>query len=173
MTAEARARLQPVVAGYLEAQRALAHDDVEGAQRVLADLAPAIEAWICPGHRPLVTRGSASPRSWWGPLAADSAGAATGEVRNAFEQLSNAVIAMLQTFGNPGPEPLRVNFCPMAFDARGAEWVQTEEVVANPYYGPTMQLCGELRAVVMPGERPDTLAGIGSRPPAEDEHEQR
>jgi Cu(I)/Ag(I) efflux system membrane fusion protein len=44
----------------------------------------------------------------------------------------------------------------MAFDAKGAKWVQRDQPVANPYYGKAMLRCGEVRATVLPGER---LAG--------------
>jgi Cu(I)/Ag(I) efflux system membrane fusion protein len=36
-------------------------------------------------------------------------------------------------------------YCPMAFDNKGAYWLSTEEKIENPYYGHDMLECGEVR----------------------------
>jgi hypothetical protein len=33
-------------------------------------------------------------------------------------------------------------FCPMAFEDKGALWVQAEGKIANPYFGASMLRCG-------------------------------
>ena len=70
--------------------------------------------------------------------------------------MTPAIKQLLQRFGNPSTTTVRVAFCPMAFDAEGAEWIQADGEVANPYYGAAMLRCGEFRATVAPGE---TLGG--------------
>lgn len=37
----------------------------------------------------------------------------------------------------------RLLTCPMAFDGKGARWLQEEGPIANPYFGATMLRCGE------------------------------
>jgi Cu(I)/Ag(I) efflux system membrane fusion protein len=37
--------------------------------------------------------------------------------------------------------------CPMAFDNKGANWLQAESKLANPYYGAMMLRCGETRKI--------------------------
>jgi Cu(I)/Ag(I) efflux system membrane fusion protein len=37
--------------------------------------------------------------------------------------------------------------CPMAFDNKGANWLQAESELANPYYGAMMLRCGETRKI--------------------------
>ena len=37
--------------------------------------------------------------------------------------------------------------CPMAFDNKGANWLQKESELANPYYGAMMLRCGETRKI--------------------------
>ncbi|MCE7909965.1 MAG: DUF3347 domain-containing protein, partial [Candidatus Omnitrophica bacterium COP1] len=47
--------------------------------------------------------------------------------------------------GNPLDQPLKHSFCPMAFDNKGAYWIQTGDIIANPYFGSKMLRCGEIR----------------------------
>ncbi len=36
-------------------------------------------------------------------------------------------------------------YCPMAFNDKGAYWLQIEEPISNPYFGASMLRCGEIR----------------------------
>jgi hypothetical protein len=70
--------------------------------------------------------------------------------RKAFVTLSNAMIPLIDR-SPPSPkvaEQLYVMHCPMAFDDAGADWVQTTEKVANPYYATQMKACGEVKRSV-------------------------
>lgn len=153
---ELREALRPVVASYLDAQRSLAADQIEPAREELRRLAETVNELQPPGPK--------AAREAWQALASGLAGHArkaaqageAPEVRRAFEDLSASTEALLSRFGNPMAEPLRVAYCPMAFDSKGAAWVQRDEALANPYYGAAMLRCGEFRATVLPGE---TLAG--------------
>jgi Cu(I)/Ag(I) efflux system membrane fusion protein len=169
--AEFRVALAPVVQHYLAAQRALSGDDFDGAREALTAAAKAANEAEPPGSR---EAGEA-----WQTIASALAGHAShgakakqdGEVRIAFEHVSKQVEVLLETFGNPTDVPLKVAFCPMAFDASGAAWVQSESSVTNPYYGAAMLRCGEFRASVLPGE---TLARTGedaAAPAASTEHQ--
>lgn len=40
--------------------------------------------------------------------------------------------------------PVYYQFCPMANDGKGANWLSTENVVKNPYYGSMMLSCGKV-----------------------------
>jgi len=61
--------------------------------------------------------------------------------REVFEPLSNAVIAAARSFGS-SRQQLFVYHCPMAFDFKGANWLQNQGGTANPYFGSTMFSCG-------------------------------
>jgi len=50
---------------------------------------------------------------------------------------------MLQTFGNSGNTPRYYQYCPMAFDNKGAYWISNETEIRNPYFGEKMLKCGE------------------------------
>jgi membrane fusion protein, copper/silver efflux system len=65
------------------------------------------------------------------------------EQRDHFEILSDAMIESAEYFG------LKVNmvyvqFCPMAFDDKGAQWLSESPEILNPYFGDEMLRCGEV-----------------------------
>jgi Cu(I)/Ag(I) efflux system membrane fusion protein len=72
--------------------------------------------------------------------------------RKAFEELSKQVALLLQRFGNPISEEIKLAYCPMAFDGRGATWVQRQDTVTNSYFGAEMPNCGEIQSQVAPGD---------------------
>ena len=59
--------------------------------------------------------------------------------------MSEAVIALQDRFGHQGIETWHVAYCPMAFDNAGAEWLQRDTQINNPYFGDSMLRCGEIR----------------------------
>jgi Cu(I)/Ag(I) efflux system membrane fusion protein len=63
--------------------------------------------------------------------------------RSAFEPLSEAVYAAIKQFGTSKQQPVYRYYCPMAFDNKGAYWLQNKQGVKNPYYGSMMFKCGE------------------------------
>jgi membrane fusion protein, copper/silver efflux system len=72
------------------------------------------------------------------------------EQRKAFMDVSNAVIALLDRSAptaNVGDE-LYVAYCPMAFDDKGASWLQKTKPIANPYYATQMKSCGEVKRAI-------------------------
>ena len=144
--------LAPVVDAYLAMQAALANDDAPGA-KVASSRLNAAAAAFSPSE-------PADAVSAWEEIAghlrmhAQGAGeAGTMEsLRAQFEPLSEHIAALLRTFGNPTAIALRIAHCPMAFDNRGAEWVQASDQVDNSYFGSAMRTCGAFRSTVEPGE---------------------
>ena len=74
-----------------------------------------------------------------------SASTTMEEIRTAFYPLSKILIDAVATYGAPGAYPVFVHYCPMAFDDTGANWLDTSEVISNPYYGDLMLRCGEVQ----------------------------
>jgi len=62
-------------------------------------------------------------------------------LRKDFEPLSLQMISLAKQFAPPGRK-LFVHRCPMAFDNRGADWLQSDDKTLNPYFGATMLRCG-------------------------------
>ncbi|MCB9756697.1 MAG: efflux RND transporter periplasmic adaptor subunit [Myxococcales bacterium] len=155
----------PVVATYLEGQDRLAADDLEGARESMGRLADTVNELDPPGARAV--------REAWQTAASELSGHARhaakaetlADVRSAFEHVSLQLERLLEEFGNPTQAPLRVAYCPMAFDSRGARWIQRDQALQNPYYGAAMLRCGEFRGSVLPGERL-TVQQPAEAPPA-------
>ncbi len=74
-----------------------------------------------------------------------------GGARAAYEHLSNRLIGVVKTFGSSGKQPIRRYHCPMAFNNRGADWLQNKEGLENPYFGAEMFTCGVFKEVIEPG----------------------
>lgn len=62
------------------------------------------------------------------------------EQRKQFEFLSNAMINSILAFGTK--KELFVQYCPMAFDDKGADWISDIQDIQNPYFGDKMMRCG-------------------------------
>ncbi len=60
-----------------------------------------------------------------------------------FKTLSKAMKRLGKSFGT-GKDTVYVNTCPMAFNNTGAEWLQGDPELLNPYFGSMMPACGEL-----------------------------
>jgi Cu(I)/Ag(I) efflux system membrane fusion protein len=76
-------------------------------------------------------------------------------LRVAFEPLSAAMRRVVEAFGVDVGEVYEVH-CPMAFDFRGAGWLQAGTEVLNPYFGDEMLRCGTVRgALPQPARAPE------------------
>lgn len=62
--------------------------------------------------------------------------------RQAFEHISIGLINASKRFGIE--DGVFQFHCPMAFDNKGASWLQTTNRIRNPYFGASMLKCGEL-----------------------------
>ncbi|WKN31935.1 efflux RND transporter periplasmic adaptor subunit [Porifericola rhodea] len=68
--------------------------------------------------------------------------------RKHFKQLSLEMIKATQAFGTS--EKLYVQYCPMADNDEGANWLSVSEEVINPYYGDMMLNCGNVKTIINP-----------------------
>jgi Cu(I)/Ag(I) efflux system membrane fusion protein len=76
--------------------------------------------------------------------------------RAGFDQISASLIAAVREFGGHGPDSLLLFHCPMAFDNRGAEWLQSHSDPHNPYYGAMMLKCKDRVETLYPAAGKDT-----------------
>ena len=147
-----RRQLGRVVEDYFAIQKALAEDEspkaVEGARQALKSLAavdmqrltgPALIDWM--QHEAqlkiILTRF----------ISAEGIEA----VRKEFALLSEQMTATLVRF-RPLPAKAYQFKCPMAFNNRGASWLQADDGTRNPYFGKTMPKCGEVIQIIPAGE---------------------
>lgn len=149
LPAEAGAVIGEVFSAYFETQRALSHDQLNPAKSAAAELnrlAAGFDAKTLPD----------AVRGEWiaaGPNLRESAAGIVNavsidEARAAFEGVSNALIGVAGQIGTGGRSPVLVYHCPMAFDHRGARWMQNKQGVENPYFGAVMFRCGVLKQII-------------------------
>ena len=67
-----------------------------------------------------------------------------------FALLSEALWLTGQRLGSGLDEPIHRFHCPMAFNNRGANWLQTSNETENPYFGAAMYRCGTLEEALPP-----------------------
>jgi Cu(I)/Ag(I) efflux system membrane fusion protein len=146
-----QAALSPLYNAYFATWEALKNDDDTGAILGYAKLLSAlsgIDSSLLSGPR----------RQTWQRLAdiikeaasKGQLGADIGDLRIHFEPLSKAALALERTFGHAGTQLHYEMYCPMAFDNRGAAWLQPSDQLLNPYFGASMLRCGETRETFVP-----------------------
>lgn len=145
-----RESLRPMYARYFDLQTALAADDFGAAKAALSGFAGELDTPSASGL-PVAYRNvwNAERQALRKTLDGVARDANIDALRTAFEPLSNAMQHIATELGHDRAEPVRVAFCPMAFDNRGATWLQREEQIANPYFGASMLRCGEIQQTVV------------------------
>lgn len=64
--------------------------------------------------------------------------------REHFIMLSKDMADLIKTFGNGG-QTLYKDFCPMANNGKGANWISEVKEIQNPYLGKKMPTCGSVK----------------------------
>ena len=64
--------------------------------------------------------------------------------RESFEMISNAFYDILRVI-KPAGTTIYYQYCPMAFDSKGAYWLSNADSIRNPYFGKKMLTCGETK----------------------------
>ena len=68
--------------------------------------------------------------------------------RKAYSKMSNDMISLVKQSGVLGGE-LYVEFCPMALNDKGANWISSSKEIRNPYFGGGNMLnCGEVKETI-------------------------
>ena len=70
------------------------------------------------------------------------------EQRKQFSFLTGLLKNAIQSFGT-AEKVYFVQFCPMAFDNEGADWISAEKQILNPYFGDKMLKCGKVTDSLM------------------------
>ena len=138
-----REQLTRVLTAYLAVGAALAADksaDATAAAKQLADALAVVDMKILegPAHMEWMKEHSTLQK-----LVAQlgEAKAIAGQ-REVFALLSESLPPVLKRFGHNHEKPVIRFHCPMAFNNRGATWLQDSAGVRNPYFGAEMLECG-------------------------------
>jgi len=141
-----RGQLATVYDAYLRLQAALADDRLEDAKAAFGRLQASTRT---PDTRLLqgvvLHVWQAAQVELSRALEGDLQGADLAGLRERFASVSKTVLGIVDTFGHPGEVTLHRAFCPMAFDGKGAVWLQVGDQVTNPYFGQKMLRCGEIQ----------------------------
>jgi Cu(I)/Ag(I) efflux system membrane fusion protein len=147
---EFRKQFRHVVEGYLALQGALAGDDVTKAAQEAARTTKAlaqVDMGLLSGqaHRIWMQRSSTMARA----LKTTEKTGDIEEVRKAFRTFSDELISVLGRFEITWQGPLYKIHCPMAFNDTGADWLQKDKDIRNPYFGASMLKCGVIKQVIV------------------------
>ncbi|MCE5251165.1 efflux RND transporter periplasmic adaptor subunit [bacterium] len=147
-----KAQLDSVYASYFRIQYALSHDSLEGAHKAGATFLGAL------GTVNMELLKDKAHMAWMDELnnlkkngdAVSKAG--TIEIaRAAFEPLSAVMIRVAHRFGTTGRVAVYRFHCPMAFNNKGADWLQGKTDLENPWFGSSMLKCGSLEETISEG----------------------
>ena len=139
-------QLKPVFHAYLHIQTHLAEDNLADARTAARRLEVQLD------NVDMSLLGHDAHRVWMKLLkeirtssreVAEAEDIATA--RAVFAQLSESLMAVARRFGTGLGQPIHVMHCPMAFNNRGADWLQLSKNLENPYYGDAMLRCGEIK----------------------------
>jgi len=142
---EFRGQIRAVVEKYLSLHKALAGDNlgltVTAAKSAIEALSK-VDMSLLSGepHNVWMARSGGMSKA----LGAIQNAGGIDAARKAFETLSNELIAVVMQFGIPETQQLYRIHCPMAFNKKGADWLQADKEIRNPYFGASMLKCGEI-----------------------------
>lgn len=120
---------------YLAIQAALANNDAEQAKEAAQAMHHAVMSKSNDTLKTGLERFLAAP-----DIAAQ---------RTIFSPLSQVMMESLSNADLGSGDPVYVLHCPMAFDGKGADWLQTSTATRNPYYEGSMSTCGSVSRVLI------------------------
>lgn len=128
---ETNEALKVVLTGYFEVKDALVNDDAAKAKTAATALAASTGNYANALNEYILAIGE------------------TDDIeaqREAFEALSISVYDLAKE-GGAGLTVYK-QYCPMAFDDKGAFWLSSEKQVLNPYFGASMLRCGSVQETI-------------------------
>lgn len=142
-------QLQPVYEAYYGLSNALSDDDESAARTALTELAGALAAVEADNLEPDQAERWTAESATLGRLLDDAALTDGIEpLRASFALVSEQTLSIARAFGTR--QPIQELMCPMAFNNRGATWLQPDDDVRNPYFGASMLRCGGVTDTVEP-----------------------
>lgn len=141
------ATAKPIIDACLDLSAALAADDLAGARgaaaRAVAAAKNARPDGLPDADAPEFT---ARVQAISAALPAEAAAASLDDLRGKLPEVTAALESYLRTFGHDRAGPIFRAYCPMAFQNKGAAWLQAGETIQNAYFASKMLRCGEIRA---------------------------
>lgn len=148
VSAEFRKQLAKVLDAYMKTLEALARDNHDGAIAAVREAANAlkgVDMKLLAGDAHMLWMKQSKEI---GRILAAAAKAKDIEaLREEFAKLSEQMASVIKYLGGPAKTIYKFK-CAMAFDGRGAVWLQKDKQTRNPYYGAQMPGCGKVIEVI-------------------------
>ncbi|WP_460166779.1 efflux RND transporter periplasmic adaptor subunit [Thermostilla marina] len=142
-TPEFRARVTTLWKAYSAVCEALAADDIRQALAHARDLEATLQSIDASGLSGIAAEAWNKEKADFAKLTSLMAKAEDiVKLRETFSPVSDEMYRIVRRFGVEGVSIYR-HHCPMAFDGRGAYWLQPDDQTRNPYYGATMLRCAD------------------------------
>jgi len=141
---EFKSQLGGLFSAYLQIQRMLASDDVNGTSKAIEAMQTAFAA--------VDDRSLDGPtKQLWAKeqqqlehiIKRIVAAQDIASARSEFALLSEELLVVVQRFAVTSLGDIYELHCPMAFDGRGATWLQNNDQPENPYFGASMLTCAD------------------------------
>jgi Cu(I)/Ag(I) efflux system membrane fusion protein len=144
VSTEAKKALEPIIKDYLAFKNALTNDNLKDAQDQAARMQKSMSAvnmslFAGESHKLWMSFSTTIQNA----LQHKAHMKTIEELRKAFKSVSDGVIGIVSSF-KPMQELLYVDFCPMANDNKGADWLSESKDIRNPYFGSKMMTCGKI-----------------------------
>lgn len=140
-----RAQLRALYNAYTQFTAALAEDDLETARASLPKIRAALNSMDA------LTVPEDQRDTWSSAEAAIEDALDSMEKADDIEGLRRDLVPItaglaeaIRVYGIAEGPPVYRAHCPMAFDNKGADWLQPQTAIRNPYYGSMMLECGEI-----------------------------
>lgn len=151
VSSEFRGQLAKIFDRYFAMQQALADDNDASATKAAKEVLNAIKAV----DMALLT---GEDHSKWMKVSSEIQKLLTKTIqtekiesqREDFYLLSQQLTELAKRFGSASEGPVYLLHCPMAFDNKGANWLQSNDQIRNPYFGAQMLQCGGVKQVIGP-----------------------
>ncbi len=149
ISSEFRNQLGRALESYYEIQRSLAADNVQASVKAIQQTLEALKSVD-------MTLLSGTDHEVWmkhvSQLKTILTDASTKDdiqaLREDFHLLSQNLTQVIKKFGVSGTKTVYILKCPMAFDNAGANWLQDNQEVSNPYFGEMMLKCGSVEDMI-------------------------
>lgn len=137
--------LAPAIDHYLELKEALVEEKTKEAKKSAASMVESLED---PDADSLPEEAAKRWNDLSGKIKKSAQSLSESDTlevqRKLFDPLSENMARLLMSFKHKMDNSLYVFLCPMAFNNRGAYWIEDSEDLRNPYFGQEMLKCGEL-----------------------------
>lgn len=144
ISAAAKKSLQPLYDAYFELKNALVKDDLKTAKKASEKMKSSLNKinmslFGADSHNLYMTYNSNLKQELQHLPHVEK----IENARQKFQAISETMVAMSQSF-EPLENIIYVQFCPMADNNKGANWISLDKDIKNPYFGKSMLTCGEV-----------------------------